>query len=97
MTRGSTLKIQTESLLDLWYGDANTMSGRIDGADRIDAGGRRPSTGEGVDRLKMSVMQAAMLWQQQQLFSNLKQLELELELLRHDCERVQSRRRVQNT
>ena len=67
-------------MLDLWYWYGGERKDRWRRPHR--RWRRRPSTGEGVDRLKMSVIQAAMLWQQQQLFSNKKkQLELELDTI----------------
>jgi hypothetical protein len=51
---------------DPLYGDAHTMSGSR--AHR--RWGRRPSTGKGVDRLKMSARQAAMLGSNKNIFSN---------------------------
>ena len=67
-------------MLDPLYGDAHTMSGSR--AHR--RWGRRPSTGGGVDRLKMSARQAAMLGSN--IFSNKL---LGTSRTEDDCERVQ--------
>ena len=72
MTTAAAPSKYGQSMLDPLYGDAHTMSGSR--AHR--RWGRRPSTGKGVDRLKMSARQAAMLGSNNNIFSNKNQLEL---------------------